>query len=594
MKRLRWILSLALLLGLGVWLGWGCTAERRLRATVEATRQQLRQAGFKTELSEFNLTVGGEMRQRADAVRAAAEALQAARSATELQLMPVIGSNVALRTTREEFIPTENTRWQQAMVAEFQRRYGSNLPPPSGLPEDDGLLETTAAAEPEVVNLWTLVAEELQSSSREMEHVTDALAGGEFRFEPAQRNGNLLLPHLAGVKGLQQAFGARAALALREQRTAEAFTNLLTASRLVTHWIPEPAEVSHLVRFASASLVQRALWEGLQADDWDDAQLAALQREWEAARFFDGLPETVALSRASLVQECRAAREEEIDFGGGNWGAICRQIGGELLSSPANGFREAKGLFEAYQQHVRYRNVGSYEDEKGLLVYFRDRELELRRAMACTTWAEMRALPGVTNLTPFLGATPSRIQSRLNLQQMNYTFAGEGRRPLARAAETEALRRLIVTALALKRFQQQHGTYPETLAALCPALLAAVPVDFMDGQPLRYRRGEDGRFLLYSVGLDCVDNGGRMKTREQLREDRSRWRGERPFSPFQDRDLIWPMPANEEERAFHELTTNETLIEVNEVFIQELEQQYLTPRQLRTLEATSPYPPLFE
>ena len=41
-----------------------------------------------------------------------------------------------------------------------------------------------------------------------------------------------------------------------------------------------------------------------------------------------------------------------------------------------------------------------------------------------------------------------------------------------------------------------RGVYPETLEALIPQFLADVPHDVIGGQPLHYRRGEDGKFLL--------------------------------------------------------------------------------------------------
>ncbi|MGC3956721.1 MAG: hypothetical protein QM813_01775 [Verrucomicrobiota bacterium] len=71
-------------------------------------------------------------------------------------------------------------------------------------------------------------------------------------------------------------------------------------------------------------------------------------------------------------------------------------------------------------------------------------------------------------------------------------------------------RRLLITALALERYQRKHRQYPNTLAELQPEFISVVPFDFSDGQPLRYRRGADGSFVLYSIGADGVDDGGQM------------------------------------------------------------------------------------
>ena len=65
-------------------------------------------------------------------------------------------------------------------------------------------------------------------------------------------------------------------------------------------------------------------------------------------------------------------------------------------------------------------------------------------------------------------------------------------------------------ACALERFHLANGNYPETLDALVPQFIETIPHDIIGGLPLRYRRLESGTFLLYSVGWDEVDDGGKM------------------------------------------------------------------------------------
>ena len=154
----------------------------------------------------------------------------------------------------------------------------------------------------------------------------------------------------------------------------------------------------------------------------------------------------------------------------------------------------------------------------------------------------MRQLPGVTNFVPFVARSRSRATAMMNLRQMTMSFQARGVGLAGRAAEAEVRRRLVVTALALERYRGRHGRYPDTLADLVPELLKAPPVDFMDGQPLRYRPTEDGHFVLYSVGLDCVDNGGQIRRpgRRGMPFDRSM----DDFGFPQGTDLVWPRPAS--------------------------------------------------
>ncbi|HEV2327184.1 MAG TPA: hypothetical protein VGY56_00165 [Verrucomicrobiae bacterium] len=46
-----------------------------------------------------------------------------------------------------------------------------------------------------------------------------------------------------------------------------------------------------------------------------------------------------------------------------------------------------------------------------------------------------------------------------------------------------------------------------TLTALVPAYLPAIPLDPVDGKPLRYRRNGDGTYLPYSVSPNGRDDG---------------------------------------------------------------------------------------
>lgn len=75
------------------------------------------------------------------------------------------------------------------------------------------------------------------------------------------------------------------------------------------------------------------------------------------------------------------------------------------------------------------------------------------------------------------------------------------------SARAEADIALARVSLALKLYKHQHGAYPDTLAALSPAILADVPPDPFTGKPVFYRREGDG-FILYSVGLNGTDDGG--------------------------------------------------------------------------------------
>jgi hypothetical protein len=81
-------------------------------------------------------------------------------------------------------------------------------------------------------------------------------------------------------------------------------------------------------------------------------------------------------------------------------------------------------------------------------------------------------------------------------------------KPIIMAERSRMRRDALLVALALELHHRQQGDWPETLDALTPDLIPAVPRDRFDGGPLRYAI-IDGRPVLYSVGTDRKDDGGR-------------------------------------------------------------------------------------
>ena len=337
-----------------------------------------------------------------------------------------------------------------------------------------------------------------------------------------------MLPHLAVLNDLVHSLGSRVVLNLQDGNKDTAWTNLMASTRLVTAWEVEPIEMSQLVRFKSTTLAFDTIWQALQADGWTDKQLASLQREWESVDFFKNLPDTAAYERASAVAMCQQERNGPQGPG---------TTYPRMLQSPGYLWYELTHFWS----QIYYGKRGTYEDEKALLLHYRDRELELRRAVQSPTWSEMRNLPGVTNVAAFHSKYYSRMQDMMNVRQIMVGMHGLGLSLLSRTAEAEACRRLIITAIALERYRGRHGSYPKKLAELTPEQLKNPLLDFMDGKPLRYRLTEDGHFVLYSVGLDCVDNGGKM---QRLGPRERPAQGLPLFGIPQGTDLVWPRPAS--------------------------------------------------
>lgn len=109
---------------------------------------------------------------------------------------------------------------------------------------------------------------------------------------------------------------------------------------------------------------------------------------------------------------------------------------------------------------------------------------------------------------------------------------------LKKAMQATIVRNVVVTAIALKRYQLRHHRLPRTLNELVPAWLKSVPVDCINGRPLCYRRETHGMFLLYSVGKNGKDEGGNPAwEKTDVTTDSYDWLNTDAL------DWVWPQPA---------------------------------------------------
>ena len=88
----------------------------------------------------------------------------------------------------------------------------------------------------------------------------------------------------------------------------------------------------------------------------------------------------------------------------------------------------------------------------------------------------------------------------------------------------ELERQATLTVIALLQFRKDSGRLPQQLAELVPKHLTEVPIDAFSGKPLIYRLDKDGKdFTLYTIGMDQVDDGGRLTERLEETGDLVFW-----------------------------------------------------------------------
>ena len=419
----RWTIlaGLVVLTVVGAWL-LSYAPSPALRE-LDKTRRALRRDGFKLDLREFDFSLPPELSRRA-ALLAKTTRAAITNRAQAFPIIEGIGEFPHLTPAgRDVGIPT----WKLSRLKGYRG-----------------------------TDLWLEFSEQAKLSQGRLEAARQAAMSGPIRFEPiGSRFPNPLLPYLADLKRLASTFEAVTMLSLRNGEQDAAWTNLLALTCLATAYNPEPMDISELVRFGCIGIACDATWNALQAPAWAEGQLALLQGLWERPELWSGLPETAAYSRASTAALYQLERRQPI-FDGMSFREVVRHPG------------EAWAALGRYWSLGRSRRQGSYEDEKAVLLYYRDREVELRRAVGANSWAEMRLIPGVTNPVPFGPRSHSRATAIMNLRRIGLRAQGLGVGVVGRAAEAETRRRLVVTALALERYRLRHERYPGTLADLVP------------------------------------------------------------------------------------------------------------------------------
>jgi hypothetical protein len=94
-----------------------------------------------------------------------------------------------------------------------------------------------------------------------------------------------------------------------------------------------------------------------------------------------------------------------------------------------------------------------------------------------------------------------------------------------------------IAACALERYRLEHGNYPDTLQAANHPGEGSIPLDFITGKPMGYRRTSNGRYILWCVSLSGIDHGGkRMLSATNLPASKL-------ASPDYTGDWVWDYPA---------------------------------------------------
>ncbi len=307
-------------------------------------------------------------------------------------------------------------------------------------------------------------------------------------------------------------------------RRSEALANLHALVQVARLHRRDPTLVSHMINVAIAGLGLHTTWEVLQMGGWTEAQLAALQQDWESLDLLGECELALLGERAAGLAYFEIVRHsgwQQLQPVGAGPGApapsaldlIHRAFVGPFYSAlilPGD-----QRLFLEISQHPL--------DHVRLL-----RQDDPSPTLQTDLDAQWRRLTG-----------PLESWHRIRYPTSSAVLPNTAR-ALQITARHETLRQLAIAALAVERHRLRHGVPPNSLDDLVPALTPAIPRDPMGHRPLRYKPQPDGRWQLWSVGENGRDDGGDATHQpNQPAVSAPLW--------ALGKDLVWPTPATADE-----------------------------------------------
>jgi hypothetical protein len=296
-----------------------------------------------------------------------------------------------------------------------------------------------------------------------------------------------LLPHLSKLKAL-----ARIAVFESLLNTNEFVSEVSAVAGMARTLDAEPVLISKLVRIAMLNMAVADLENRLNHLSLSDEELSRLMVVFADSVKTNQMADGLIGERAMMIPYFRMS-----------WAEIRR-----LADSSEENFANHSGPPLPGSQPIFLKMTGFFE---------RDLRFYLQ-AMETNIFLAKKFPINVASITNAANQTWRNGEHKYYILSMMLLPALES--GIFREATGLAEIHMAQTALAVERFRLVKQGLPENLNQLIPEFLPAVPKDPCDGQPLRFRRLENG-YLIYSVGKDGQDNGGRERPANAKSSDKA-------------------------------------------------------------------------
>jgi len=299
-----------------------------------------------------------------------------------------------------------------------------------------------------------------------------------------------LLPHLATLKRLSTL--AEYQTLFEANGSAADISTIIGMARTLD---TEPMAISKLFRMAMLDMAKTALERRLNTGELNEAELIHLSQWFAEGAKTNQMANALIGERAMWIPYCRMSSAEiaEIEKYSTN---------SDNSSSKRNG-RPIPG-----HQPFMFWLSGFFERDLRFFLQAMETNISLSATFP-------KDIVVISNVQEQLSQTSK--QNRYIRSSLILPACGKA---IIKEANNLAQVRSAQTAIAIERYRLAKRKLPENLNELVPQFLSAVPADPFGGQPLRYHRLEKG-YVIYSVGSDGHDDGGREKPADWISSDKT-------------------------------------------------------------------------
>jgi hypothetical protein len=386
-----------------------------------------------------------------------------------------------MRVAYNDDWPATNGNWQTAKISDLKvwQNYYRALAAKTN--------EFPISSQPQTPAQDVLLALSKYDSTIEELRQASQLPYSRFPLEYDKANpADILLPHLGDLKRCSQVLQLRALAELQNGESEKALDDVKLSLRLADSIRTEPFLISQLVRVAILQITLQPVYEGLAAHKWSDTQLAELDSELSKLDFLADCELSMRGERAGdigIIEYLRHLRTSQ-------------RIPDIFYSIRHNEYGITTG-----ELLIFYFGPGGWNDQSELQIS----QLIQHYVSIANVDLQILSPTSVSNADAAVNvkiehSTPFNPMERILLPAL-----GAAAKKFAYAQSSTDLAHM---AVALERYRLAHGEFPESLDALAPQLIAQIPHDIINGQPLHYHRTDDGQFVLYSVGWNETDDGG--------------------------------------------------------------------------------------